>query len=53
MIALICWVLCGVWGYQILKDKGHNPIIGACLGGILGLIGIIICYLFFDDKFDY
>ena len=50
MWALIGAILCGIWGYNILKDKGHNPIIGVCLGGLLGLIGVLICYLCFDED---
>jgi len=50
MIALISAIICGIWGYNILKDKGHNPVIGGCLGGLLGIFGILICYFFFDDE---
>ena len=48
-MALLAFILCGIWGYKILERKGYDtPIIGACLGGVLGLIGVAICYLFFD-----
>jgi len=51
MIAIIAAILCGIWGYKVLEQKGYNtPIIGACLGGLLGIFGVLICYLFFNED---
>ena len=49
MIALIAAIVCGIWGYNILENKGHNPIVGGCLGFLLGIFGVLICYMFFDE----
>ena len=46
MLYLIIWVACAFWGYNIMQTKKQEPILGALLGGLLGLIGVIICYCF-------
>ena len=43
MLYLIIWVLCAIWGYNIMKNKGQDGTLGAVLGGLLGVVGIIIC----------
>jgi hypothetical protein len=51
MITIIAAILCGIWGYKVLEQKGYNtPIIGACLGGLLGIFGVLICYIFFNED---
>jgi hypothetical protein len=47
---LVIWALCAVCGYKVMDGKGREPIIGALLGGLLGLIGIIICYCHSDKS---
>ena len=39
---LICWLLCGILGYLLAKDKKMGSTTGAVLGFLLGIIGIII-----------
>jgi hypothetical protein len=51
MIALAISVLCGIWGFRVLEKKGYDtPVIGAVLGGFLGIFGVIICYIFFNKD---
>jgi len=44
MLYLIIWILCAFWGHSIMVKKNQDGVTGALLGGLLGLIGIIICY---------
>ncbi len=39
---LILWVLLGVVGYRMARERGRDPVMGAVLGFVLGLIGLII-----------
>ena len=50
IIQLAVIVLFGWWGYNIMKKKNRNTTVGMILGGLLGLIGIIICYAHKDKS---
>jgi uncharacterized membrane protein YeaQ/YmgE (transglycosylase-associated protein family) len=45
ILTLIIWVLLGVWGSNIMKNKNRSELAGFIYGALLGLIGILICYL--------
>ncbi len=44
-VALVIQVLIAVWGWYVCKQKGRSGLLGAALGLVLGIIGIVICYL--------
>ena len=47
----ILFTLCGIWGYRTLRAMGNkNPIIGFFLGFFFNLVGVLICYLCFDEE---
>lgn len=50
IIQLGLWLLMGYWGYRIMEKKNRNGGVGAALGILLGLIGILICYLHSDKP---
>jgi len=45
ILTLIIWILLGIWGLNIMKTKNRSELAGFIYGFILGLIGILICYL--------
>jgi len=53
-LSLFCglWLLVffTLWGAQIMGKKGHSRLVGALVGGILGLIGIIILAVWPKNK---
>ena len=50
MLALIAAAVCGFAGYKVLERKGYKtPLVGLYLGIFLGIIGVLICYIFFDE----
>jgi hypothetical protein len=50
MIYLFIWLLTGFIGYKMAENKKMGPAIGAVLGVLLGLIGLIIIYFSKDSE---
>lgn len=46
---LVIWLLCGIIGFMI-GDKKNRPILGLCLGFLLGIIGVIIMMIVEPKK---
>ncbi|HYE76577.1 MAG TPA: hypothetical protein VEI97_01195 [bacterium] len=42
---LIIALLMAWWGWSIAEDKGFEPIVGALVGFLFNLIGILVLYL--------
>jgi branched-subunit amino acid transport protein AzlD len=51
IMILVVAFLFGYWGYKIMESKNRDTALGAILGILFGIIGIIICYCF--DKKEY
>jgi hypothetical protein len=50
MLYLIIWILLGVIGYKMAEKKKMGPWVGAILGGILGVFGLLIIYFSNDIE---
>ncbi len=50
MTYLIIWILLGFIGYKMAEKKKMGPWVGALLGGILGIIGLLIVYFSKDAE---
>lgn len=54
IIQVIIWIGCGVIGAKLMKQKKRSEAIGAILGVILGLIGLLIILFIPENKtIDY
>ena len=49
-IYLVIWFLFGLWGFKVMEKKNRNTSVGIALGVLLGIIGVIICYLHSDKP---
>lgn len=45
LLYLIIWAAFGFWGYKVMESKNRNTGVGIALGVLLGIIGVIICYM--------
>ena len=45
-IFIVIILLMGLWASTVMSNKGRSPIGGFLLGAILGLLGVIIAYMF-------
>lgn len=48
-VFILIWIACGFGGYAIGKSKGRE-VLGAVLGFLLGVIGLIIIAVIPGDK---
>jgi hypothetical protein len=44
LLAPIIQIICGLWGFSVGARK-HRPILGAVLGLLFGLLGMLAIYL--------
>lgn len=45
IVQVIVWFLLAIWGANVMEKKNRSWWAGAAWGGLLGLVGVIICYL--------
>lgn len=50
IVVLIIGGLLGWWGSAVMAKKGRSPLAGFLLGFILGIIGVVICYIHSDKH---
>jgi hypothetical protein len=50
-MVFIIWLLCGIIGFMI-GEKKNRPVLGASLGFLLGIIGIIIMLVVEPKKVE-
>ncbi len=50
MVYLIVWLLMGFLGYKMGEKKKMGSTVGAVLGFLLGLIGLVIIYFSKDEE---
>lgn len=52
LLQIIIILAFGYWGYNVFENKGRQGWKGFLWGFFLGLIGILITYLFSDKKLE-
>ena len=50
MLIFIVLVALSILGYKMAENKKMGPVVGALLGFLLGLIGILIIYVSKDND---
>lgn len=48
-LKIAIWIACAIIGAKLMKQKNRSEVIGAILGVLLGIIGLIII-LFIPEK---
>ena len=48
VIVLVIRLVVAIWGSSIMKRKGRSALSGFLYGVLLGILGVIICYLHSD-----